>query len=315
MRFLIAEPDRFSQRALTLLSEVAEVDCRSISQADIPGALAEYDVVWIRLHLKVMKSDIPASTRCRYLVSATTGTDHIDMDAAGAAGIEVVSLRGHDDFLKTILSTAEHTLGLILALVRQLPWSFDSVREGNWDRDSFRGHELQGKTAGIIGYGRLGKTVAGYLKAMGVKILAHDPNVAIDDEGVEQCRDLGELLSSSDLLSVHVDLNPSSERLLDRERFEIMKSGAFFVNTSRGPVVDEEALLAALNSGRLTGAAVDVICGEPAIDGNHALVRYAKTHNNLLITSHIGGGTFEAMENCEIYLAEILRNSLGKQCK
>lgn len=307
---MIAEPADFSLDALRILSEVAQVECRALSQADVCEALASFDGLWIRLGLNIRASDIPSRPRCQMLVTATTGVDHVDAAALEKAGIALVSLRGRTDFLRTVSATAEHTVALLLALTRRVPWAFEAARAGRWDREAFRGHELQGKTAGIVGYGRLGRLVARLLTAFGMRVVAFDTRDGAATDGVTRAPDLDSLLRESDIVSVHVDLNPTSERLFDRRRFAVMKFGTYFINTSRGAIVDEEALIAALNSGRLAGAAIDVLSGEPAIDDRHPLVRYAAQHANLLITPHIGGATFESMAKCEVYLAEVVRQEL-----
>ncbi len=307
LRILIAEPENFSAEAVRTLSRVARVECRRLKQSEMRAAMERYDGIWLRLHLGVRKSDLPAKPRCRFVVTATTGVDHIDLAAAKRAGIRVMSLRGHDAFLKTVSATAELTVGLILGLLRQIPAASESVRRGEWKRDSFRGRELQGKTAGLVGYGRLGRKVAAYLKAFGMRVLAYDPYV----RGAALERSLESLLRKSDVVSVHVSLTPETERMFTAKRFAQMKRGAWFVNTSRGAVVDERALLAALKSGRLAGAALDVLRGEPGIDRKHALVRYAAANSSLLLTPHIGGATGESMAKCENYMARVVVSSLA----
>ena len=310
MRFLIAEPDNFSSEAIRILSEVSEVKCLAISQEEIKRALKDFDGIWIRLELRVNKSDLPDNPRCKYLITATTGVDHIDVVAAEKSGIYVISLRGHTDFLRTITATAEHTLGLIFALIRHIPFAFDSVKSGEWNRDAFWGHELQGKTAGVVGFGRLGRIVTKYLKVLGMRVIVYDPYVNAADHDIEQKANLEELLCEADFVSVHVSLNSETEGLFDEVRFAQMKPTAFFINTSRGAVVNEKALLEALQSGRIAGAALDVLCGEPQINSQHSLVRYAASYNNLLLTPHIGGCTWESMRKCEIYLANFITKSL-----
>ena len=315
MRFLIAEPDNFSSEAIRILSEVSDVECQAISQEEVKEVLEKFDGVWIRLQLKVQEDDIPEHPRCKYLVTATTGVDHIDIVAAENAGIQLISLQGHNDFLKTITATAEHTLGLILALVRRIPFAFESVKNGKWDRDDFRCHELQGKTAGIVGYGRLGRIVADYLKVLRMRVIIYDPYVSSDDSDIEQKANLEELLREADLISVHVNLNLETENLFDETRFAQMKPTAFFVNTSRGAIVNELALLHALQENRIKGAALDVICGEPRINSQHSLVHYATSHDNLIITPHIGGCTWESMKKCEEYLARVVAKDVRDRWK
>ncbi len=311
-RILIAEPENFSIKALSKLQDIATVDCRDIDQREIRRALEEYDVIWVRLRLHIRREDFPKKLRCKFVVSATTGTDHLDLDGLQKCGVNVLCLREERDFLETIGVTAELTLGLILALVRRLPAAVNSVsQQGRWDRDAFRGVEIYGKTAGIIGLGRLGRKMSQFLKALGMKIVGWDP-YAQPVPGVVPASSLNALLQESDVVTVHVPLNEETHGLFTADCFSAMQKGSFFINTSRGALVDEIALLESLQSGHLGGAAVDVLCGEPDIDANNPLVGYARAHDNLLITPHIGGAVAGVMGRCELHMASILIESLAK---
>jgi D-3-phosphoglycerate dehydrogenase len=314
IRLLIAEPDNFSPDAVRILTEFADVELKAISQAEVSGALSSYDAIWLRLGLTIRAADLHDKIRCRWLVTATTGTDHIDIIAAEEMGICVLSLKGQTEFLKTIHATAEHTVALILSLIRLLPWAFDDTRKGNWDRDNFKGFELQGKIAGIVGLGRLGRIVARYLKVFDMRVLAYDPYVKNGGGDVDMVAELNELLGQSDIVSVHVPLNAETVRMFNRDRFCSMKKGSYFINTSRGGVVEEAALLKALEGGRLAGAALDVLTSEPdGISDRHPLISYAASHNNLLLTPHIGGATFESMERCELFMTDLLRKTVVRE--
>lgn len=311
IRLLIAEPENFSSDAVSILSEFADVELRAISQAEVSSALSSYDGIWLRLGLTVRAVDFSEKTSCRWLVTATTGTDHIDITAAEEMGICVLSLKGQTDFLKTIHATAEHTVALVLSLVRRLPWAFEDARKGNWNRDNFKGRELQGKVAGIVGLGRLGRIVARYLKVFDMQVLAYDPYVINGGDDADMIAGLDELLGQSDIVSVHVPLNAETAGMFNWGRFSSMKIGSYFINTSRGGVVDEAALMKALEGGSLAGAALDVLTGEPdGISDRHPLISYAASHSNLLLTPHICGATYESMERCESFMAELLRESV-----
>lgn len=307
MRILLAEPDNFSLVGENLLREVASVERRAIRQEEMSQALVDYDVVWTRLHLKVRQEDIPANPRCRFVVTATTGTDHLAIKELHAAGIQVLSLRGHKDFLETISVTADLALALILAVVRRIPAAVNSVvQQGRWERDAFRGVELYGKTAGVLGFGRLGKKISASLLAIGMRIVVWDPYVEVLDERVEQATSFKEFLQQSDVITLHVPLTDETRNMMNRQAFGEMKSGAFLVNTSRGMIIDEDALLDVLEQGKLGGAALDVLCGEPHVDVTNPLIQYARKHENLIITPHIGGAVVGVMARCEEYLANIL---------
>lgn len=304
MKILIAEPKDFSPQAIESLKKLGQVDMRPLRQEELKATFEQYDVVWVRLHLTVRKQDLPAQPKTRIVVSATTGLDHLDLVSLEHRGIRVVSLKGEHYFLKTIRATAEHTLAMMLALVRHIPAAQASVLDGRWERDLFKGHELHEKTLGIIGWGRLGQQVGAYAHALGMTVRIVDPYVTAETSYVEQVADLGALVSSSDIISIHVPLNDETEGLIDRSLLFSVREGAILINTSRGGIVDEKALLEALEQGRLSGAAVDVLQGEPHITENHPLVRYAREHSNLHITPHIGGCTWESMQKCEEHLAK-----------
>jgi len=215
------------------------------------------------------------------IASCTTGTAHIE-----AGDVPVISLQGEREFLRDVWATAEHTWGLILALVRRIPFAHNDVVAGNWDRERWQGTELRGKTLGILGYGRVGRQVATFARAFGMKCICHIKGV--------------------DIVTVHVPLTDETRGMFSYREFGMMKKGAYFVNTSRGGLVDEEALIAALETGHLAGAALDVVAGEPYAC-SPALLRYAKTHSNLIITPHIAGNTLESRRKTQLFIAEKIR--------
>ena len=306
VQILIAESDGFSPEALARLRAGADVITADLDREGLLAAIPEADVLWVRLRNRIDAEVMAAAPRLRCIVTATTGLNHIDLAEAQQRGIIVLSLQGQGEFLRTVRATAEHTLALALALVRKLPPAAAHVAAGGWDRDRFKGNELYGKTAGIVGYGRLGRIVAQYFVALGMEVLGADPNVdSADAESSIRLVGVDELLSQSDLVSLHVNLCDETEQFFGRREFGLMKSGAWFVNTARGELIDEAALLEGLRSGALAGAALDVISNETAAGcGSHPLVRYAREHENLLLTPHIGGCTVESIEKTEIFLAD-----------
>ena len=317
MRILIAESEGFAPAALQRLRERAVVVEADVSRAGLLAAMGSVDALWVRLRHQIDEEVLSAAPRLRVIVTNTTGVNHIDLDAARRRGIKVISLRGEVELLKTVRGTAELTLGLVLALVRHLPAATAHVREGGWDRYPFKGHDLYEKTAGIVGFGRLGQIVASYLRALGMRVIAttRDGDRTKRVEGVTMVR-LEELLGQADLVSLHVDLNPETRGMMGVRQFAAMKRGAWLVNTARGEVVDEAALLDALKSGTLAGAALDVVAGEPMVDvRNRPLLQYAATHDNLIVTPHIGGYTFESLARTEQYLADKLLDFLDDQAR
>jgi D-3-phosphoglycerate dehydrogenase len=302
-RIRIAEPERFSPRAIEILARLGVLDLSVVPPGGLQAALQDCDVFWFRLGHQ-LERQVLSTARCRVIASPVTGLDRIDLEACAERGIRVLSLRGEVDFLRRVRATAELALGLALALVRRIPSAAASVRdEGAWDRDRFPGRELFEKTAGLVGVGRLGEIVAGYLRAMGMRVLGYDPRPDFPHHACERVDDLGALFAESDLISIHAKYDDSTRHLVRAEHFARLRPGAVLVNTARGGIVDEAALFDALGSGRLAGAALDVLDGEPAV-ADHPLVAYARAHDNLLIVPHIGGNTPESWEKTEVFLAE-----------
>lgn len=307
-RILVTESSKFSARAAALLRQAGDLVLADFDREGLLSAVREADVLWVRLRHRINAEVITAASQLKIIVTPTTGLDHIDMGEVTRREMKVLSLRGEMEFLKDVRATAEHTLTLILAVMRHLPAAAAHVAKGDWTRDLFRGHELYGKTVGIVGYGRLGRIVAHYLKAFDTRILAADPNV--DAGSVEPNMTLvplTELLREADIVTLHVQLSDETRGFFGWQQFAMMKEGGWFINTARGELVDESALLKSLQSGQLAGAALDVLSDERSIGmKDHPLVAYAREHDNLIITPHIGGCTAESMEKTEMFLAERL---------
>ena len=313
IRILNVEPFGFSSDARDKLSAIGELTELSLSRSELLSQLPAYDVLIVRFGQRIDREIIDAGTRLRAIVTAATGVDHIDVDYAHSRRIEVLSLRGETEFLETVSATAEHTWALLLALVRRIPQAIESVHSGDWKRDLFRGHDLQGKRIGIVGLGRIGRKIALYARAFGLQVAAFDPYACQWIERVERCSTLSELLGQSDIITLHVPLNNATVNIIGREQLLMLPSGAFLINTSRGEVLNENALVDSLLSRHLAGAAVDVLCYENTTEGIHQspLLAYARAHDNLIITPHIGGGTHESMAKTEAFMAWKLAKFLG----
>lgn len=238
----------------------------------------------------------------KFVVSATTGHDHLDLDYLHARGIQLYSLRPHKAFLDTIPSTAEHTWALLMALFRRLPQANQDVKEGHWRRDLFRGHQLKGKVLGIIGLGRTGSKVARYAQAFDMKVGYYDPNV--DSDAHTKYSSLEELLATSDIISLHVHLTDDTAELINKERLSSIKNGAFLINTSRGKICEENALVDALKQGSLKGVATDVLSTELGQMQESPLWQAQQQGLNVIVSPHIGGATWEAMWECEEFIAQ-----------
>jgi D-3-phosphoglycerate dehydrogenase len=250
--------------------------------------------------------------KLKAVVSCTTGLDHIDTDYCREKGIKVISLQGETDFLQDVYATAEHTWALILSLIRKVPAAFDDVKRGNWDRESWQGTELHGKTIGVVGYGRVGRQVAKIAQAFGMKVIANDlPSGRYDapyrNHKVEFCT-LDTLLRYADIITVHIPLNEETRGMFGAEQFAIMKPKAFFVNTSRGEVVNTKDLLHVLYMQEIAGAALDVLENESYCPDDETIYDITERNlNNLIITPHIAGNTTESREKTQLFIANKIK--------
>jgi len=311
-RILNTEPGRLSQEARLALRKLARVDEVEADRLYLLENIHKYHGLFIGLRNLIDRDVLDKAELLRCIVTPTTGLNHIDMAFSEAKGVKVLSLRGETEFLSTVSATAELAWGMLLALVRKIPTANQSVMMGEWVRDNFYGNELRGRTLGILGFGRLGRMLSAYGQAFGMKVLSHDIRSVsvVDVESVG----LTELLERSDVISVNLALNDETRGMLGREEFLRVKQGAFLLNTARGEILDEDALLESLLTGRLAGAALDVMAGETSGNQNWLkesnLHAYARDHSNLLITPHIGGVTYESVEKTNHFIIEKLANYL-----
>ncbi len=311
VKIFISESERFTQPALDFLHSFAEVTFGDGSKERLKNAFADYDVVWIRLANKIDRSYFSQNMRCKILACAVTGIDHINLEDCKEYGVQIACLKGESEFLREVRATAELTMGLLLSLIRKIPQASSSVNDGVWNRDLFAGSELYKKTIGIVGLGRLGVIVAGYAKAFGMEVVAYDKHLNFPQD-IKKASSLIELCSLSDVVSIHLTYDDSTKGIFDSTCFEAMKNNAVLINTSRGGIVNEEALLYALENKKIKGAALDVLNGEPGIDAKHPLVNYAKQNDDLLIVPHIGGNTPESFEKTELFIAKKIQSILAK---
>ncbi len=263
--------------------------------------LEKIEILIVRLKLYIDSSVIDHLPNLKAVITATTGLDHIDENALERRKIDLVSLRPHKDFLDTIPSTAEHTWGLLMSLTRNIPAANNDVMKGYWERDNYRGYQLKNKTIGIIGMGRTGKKVAQYAEAFGMRVVFFDPNV--ENNEYLKVNTLYELAKLSDIVSIHVHLLPSTINLINDSFIKCCKEGVYIINTSRGKICDESALINGLKSKKVKGIATDVLDTELTNITNSQLWQAQRKGENVIITPHIGGATWDAMWDCEEFIA------------
>ena len=268
------------------LTEAFEVDYQpKITKEELLASVENYDALVVRSRTKVDADVLARGARLRLVARAGSGVDNIDLGAANAKGIEVVSSPE-----ALVEAVAEHVIGLMLALARSIPAADAVMKKGAWEKDRFVGAELKGKTLGIAGLGRIGRRVGEIAKVIGMSIVGYDvievPQEALVSLG---CRmvDLDTLFASSDYITLHVPLTTETRRMVDSRRLSLMKKNSFLINTSRGEVIDEAELTKALKAGEIGGAALDVFEKEPT---GAEIARLP----NVIATPHIGGQTKDA---------------------
>lgn len=284
--------ERITGPALDRLAEAWEVQMAPDlwqSPTELLAAVQNARALVVRNQTQVTDRLIATATRLEIVARAGVGLDNIDVPAATAAGVVVTATPAAN-----AISVAELTLGLLLSLARSIPAADADTKFGGWRRQHFTGTELCGKTLGLIGFGRIGQLVARRAAAFDMQVLAYDPSAATlaavaQQQCVRLCP-LAELLAAADYVSLHLPLADQTRRLIDAEVLRQMKPGAALVNTSRGEIVDEDALLAALESGRLRGAALDVRTAEPPTRGR------LEGLPNVILTPHVGAFTHEAQD-------------------
>ncbi|AGF78968.1 lactate dehydrogenase-like oxidoreductase [Desulfocapsa sulfexigens DSM 10523] len=255
------------------------------------GAVAFLDAS-MKVHLT---NDMFANSPDICIIScATTGSDHIDREVLDKRGVQVRTLREDLDLLMNLTPAAELSWGLLMACARKIPSALEHIRSGSWNRELFPGIMIKGKQLGIVGCGRIGGWMARYANAFGAEVVGYDPYQEVLPENVRRVS-LEELFEQSDFISAHVHLTEDTKEMLGAKLFNRIKPGAIFINTSRSGICDEDALLSVLLSGRLGGAGLDVLNGEPDISGS-PLIAYARTHDNLIITPHCGGFSPDAVK-------------------
>lgn len=277
------------------------VKAYDLDQEGFAELLRDADVVVVRSRRRLSREVIERAPRLKVIARAGVGLDNVDVDYAVRRGIRVLSTED-----ASTEAVAELTIGLMIALARRIVELDRSMKGGNWCKDMCLGVELMGKTLGIIGLGRIGGRVAQLARVFGMRVVAYDPYVSQDkarELGVELKGRLEDLLRESDFVSVHAALTEETERMIGEDEFRLMKPTAYFINTARGAIVDEDALVKALESGWIAGAALDVYEREPPSSRLTGL-------ENVVLTPHVGASTVEAQRRIARTLAEKIIEAL-----
>lgn len=295
MKVLVKE--KIADSGVDLLRENFEVDLGlEMSDEELAEKLGGYDAILIRSATKLTAELIERAGKLKVIGRAGTGVDNVDIAAATRRGIIVANAPESNS-----VAAAEHTLALALALFRNVPQAHGALVDGRWDRALYKGAELYGKTVGIVGFGRIGQLVAKRAQGFDMDVVAFDKFVSAErfrELGVEGVSDLGDLYQRADVVTVHVPKTPETIGLIGTEAIEAMKDGVRIVNCARGELVDLDALLAGLESGKVGGAALDVFPAEPFTE--HAIF----SRPDVVVTPHLGASTAEAQDRAGIVTAE-----------
>jgi D-3-phosphoglycerate dehydrogenase len=293
--------DSLSEDGLQLLGSVADFEYEvrtGLKGEELRAALLEFDGAICRSGVKIRADALQGNRRLRAIARAGVGTDNIDKEAATRQGIIVMNTPGGNT-----ISTAEHTIALMLALSRNVVPAYQSLVEGRWDRKKFIGTQLAGKTLGIVGLGRIGQAVAARALAMEMHVLGYDPFLSAArarELGIQVCESTSEMLPLVDYLTVHTPLNDETRDLIGAKEIPMLKKGARLINSARGGIYNEQALVEGLKSGHLGGVALDVYQSEPCTDSPLFGMP------GVLCTPHLGASTEEAQSSVAVEAVELL---------
>jgi len=305
MKIVICDP--VSPKGIALLQQRPEFQVvvlpKRLAEAELLPVVADAIALVVRSETKVTRKVIEAAPKLRVVGRAGVGVDNVDIEAATQHGTVVMNTPGGNT-----VTTAELSFAMLLSLARKVPQAHASMTAGKWDRKLFSGVELMGKTLGVLGMGRIGTEVAKRALAFGMKVIAYDPYLTEDRAkaiGAEFAESLDAVYRAADFITVHMPVTPETKHMLNAAAFAKMKPGVRVVNCARGEIIVEADLIAALESGKVAGAALDVFAVEP-LPADHPF----RKQPNLILTPHLGASTEEAQEKCGIEVAEVIAGYL-----
>ena len=305
MKIVVCDP--ISPKGIALLQQRPEFEVvvlpKRLPEAELLPVVADAVALLVRSETKVTRKVIEAAPKLRVVGRAGVGVDNVDIEAATQHGMVVMNTPGGNT-----VTTAELSFAMLLSLARKVPQAHTSMAAGKWDRKLFQGTELLGKTLGVLGMGRIGTEVAKRAMAFGMRVIAYDPYLTEDRAkavGAEFADSVDDVYRVADFITVHMPVTPETKHMLNAAAFAKMKPGVRLVNCARGEIISENDLIAALESGKVAGAALDVFAVEP-LPADHP---YRK-QPNVILTPHLGASTQEAQEKCGIEVAEVITGYL-----
>lgn len=303
IRVLVNDP--LDASAMEELKKIPNVTLTSkhYEQEELKKVIADYEILVVRSATKANKDIIDAGKNLKLIARAGTGLDNVDSKAAKEKHIKVINTPGAN-----AISVAELSIGFMLSLLRYIPRGTAGLKEGKWEKKELEGHEIFGKTVGIVGFGAIGKEIAKRLLAFGCKIIAYDV-VQIADGLDVRFVTLDELYKNSDIITVHAPLMEATKKMMNEDAFRKMKNGVYFIHAARGGIVDDKALCDALESGKVAAAALDVFEVEPPVD---ELRKKLLSHPKVIGTPHIGASTLEAQERVGLQIVGYLAKEIAQ---
>ena len=316
-KILVITPVNHIPNVASGLAAIGQVDFLDDPSArELKSVLHDYDAIFtnpnkskIFLGPEILKK----AKKLKVICTASTGTNHIDLDYANKHGIEVLCLKEERKVINKISSTAEHAFSLMLSSIRNINAAHQSVLAGKWDYCPFVGKQLNCLNIGILGFGRLGKKFAKFANAFTDQITIFDPYKKVRNKNYTQVEDLSQLANDCDVISIHVHVTEETTGMIDSHFLERVKDSVLFVNTSRGEIVDEAAMVGFLKQNPQASLATDVLRDEIRNRDSSPLFKYAKSSDQVLITPHIGGMTIHAQAIAYNHAVELLKLNLGER--
>lgn len=304
MRIGILEPKDFSRKAVDMLNSIGEVT--PFDGEDLDNYLVDKEILFIRLAYFIGSDFLQKAKNLKYICTPTTGLNHIDIEECEKKKIEIVSLKSEYNFLSTIRATPEHTIGLVLSLLRNYKEAFLSDNNPHWDRENYKGYELYENSVGIVGFGRVGKILAKYFKAFGAKVYFNDIDDSIREiHGAIKLSTPEDVINKSNIVILSASYTESNHQFFDKKKIGLLEN-KYFINTARGELVDEEYLITKIDQNFFKGIAIDVIQNEQSNNNLDKLLKLAEA-NNLIVTPHIAGATYSSMHRTEEFIVNKLR--------
>jgi D-3-phosphoglycerate dehydrogenase len=312
MNIGILEPLRFSSKAISVLREKGSVTFFDVNKGSLEQFTKNVHILFIRLNYFVGEDFLSNCEELKIICSPTTGLNHLDMDVITRRNIQIISLQNETLFLSNIRATSEHTFGLIIALLRGYKKSFLSNISVSWDREKHFGYEIFNNKVGVIGLGRIGKILAGYLSSFGAVVSYYDPKEILLTNGNSYTKKncIESLIQDSNIILLCASYTPKHDPIINKKMIDAMKN-KFFINTSRGELIDEEYLIDKIKENHFKGIALDVISNETGKNSLSKMISLTEDRN-FIITPHIGGATYDSINSTEIFIVEKLFKYLNK---